>query len=107
MIVTGEASGDAHAAKLVRALQSAAPNTEFEFFGATGQKMRDAGVETVLNADNLAIVGLPEIARALPMFWKAFRVLKKEAVRRKPDAIILVDFPDFNLKLAKSLKKRA
>ena len=106
MIVAGEASGDAHAAKLVRALQSAAPNTEFEFFGATGRNLREAGVETIVNSDDFSIVGLPEIARALPMFWKAFRILKKEAVRRKPDAIILADFPDFNLKLAKSLKKK-
>ncbi|MBA2736371.1 MAG: lipid-A-disaccharide synthase, partial [Pyrinomonadaceae bacterium] len=106
MIVAGEASGDAHAAKLVRALQAAAPNIEFEFFGATGRNLREAGVETIVNSDDFSIVGLPEIARALPMFWKAFRVLKKEAVRRKPDAIILVDFPDFNLKLAKSLKKQ-
>ncbi len=106
MIVAGEASGDAHAAKLVGALRENSPETAFEFFGATGQKMRDAGVETILNADNLAIVGLPEIARALPMFWKAFQKLKSEAVERKPDVVILVDFPEFNLKLAKTLKKR-
>ncbi|MDQ3132496.1 MAG: lipid-A-disaccharide synthase, partial [Acidobacteriota bacterium] len=106
MIVTGEASGDAHAAKLVRALRTAAPEIEFEFFGATGRDLREAGVETTVNSDDFSIVGLPEIARALPMFWKAFKTLKNEAVRRKPDAVILVDFPDFNLKLAKSLKKK-
>ncbi len=106
MIIAGEASGDAHAAKLAEALCTESPETDFEFFGATGQKMRGAGVETVLDADNLAIVGLPEIARALPMFWKAFRLLKSEAIRRKPDVVILVDFPDFNLKLAKSLHKQ-
>ena len=105
MLVSGEASGDAHAAKLVKALREISPKTEIEFFGATGAKMREAGVETILNADDLAIVGLPEIARALPMFWNAFQKLKKIAVERKPDAVILVDFPDFNLKLAKSLKK--
>ncbi|MDQ6786705.1 MAG: lipid-A-disaccharide synthase [Acidobacteriota bacterium] len=106
MIVAGEASGDAHAAKLVRALRAESPDTDFEFFGATGAKMREAGVETVLNADNLAIVGLAEIGRALAMFWRAFQLLKREAVKRKPDAVILVDFPDFNLKLAKSLHKQ-
>ena len=105
MIVAGESSGDTHAAALVRELRKKTSDAEFEFFGATGIKMREAGVETVLNADDLAIVGLPEIARALPMFWKAFRTLKKSAVERKPDAVVLVDFPDFNLKLAKSLKK--
>ncbi len=105
MMVAGEASGDAHAAKLVRALHEESPETQFNFFGATGAKMREAGVETIVNADDLAIVGLPEIARALPMFLKTFKCLKTAAIERKPDAVILIDFPDFNLKLAKSLKK--
>ena len=105
MIVAGESSGDTHAAALVRELRKKSPAAKFEFFGATGAKMREAKVETVLNADELAIVGVPEIARALPMFWKAFKTLQQSAIERKPDAVILVDFPDFNLKLAKSLKK--
>lgn len=106
MLVAGEASGDAHAAKLVRALRENAPAAAFEFFGATGAQMREAGVETIVKADDLAIVGLPEIARALPMFWKTFQTVKSAAIQRKPDVVILIDFPDFNLKLAKSLKKR-
>ena len=105
MLVAGESSGDAHAAKLVSAMRANSPEIEFEFFGATGEKMREANVETIVNADHLAIVGLPEIARALPMFWKTFQILKNAAIERKPDAVILIDFPDFNLKLAKSLKK--
>lgn len=106
MLVAGEASGDAHAAKLVNALREIAPETNFEFFGAAGKKMRDAGVEAIVKSDNLSIVGLPEIARALPMFLKVFQKLKQSAIEKKPDAIILVDFPDFNLKLAKTLKKQ-
>jgi len=106
MLVAGEASGDAHAAKLVAALREKSPAANFEFFGATGAKMREAGVETVINSDDLSIVGLPEIARALPIFWNAFQILKREARKRKPDAVVLIDFPDFNLKLAKSLKKQ-
>jgi lipid-A-disaccharide synthase len=102
MIVVGEASGDAHAAKLVEKLREIG---DFEFFGATGQKLRQSGVETIVQSDKLSVVGLPEIARSLPMFWKVFQTLKNEAIARKPDAVILVDFPDFNLKLAKSLKK--
>jgi lipid-A-disaccharide synthase len=106
MIVAGEASGDLHAAKLVRALREAAHDTELVVFGAAGPRMREEGVEAVVNSDNFSIVGLPEIGRALPMFLNAFKTLKKAAVRRSPDAAILVDFPDFNLKLAKSLKKK-
>jgi lipid-A-disaccharide synthase len=105
MLVAGEASGDAHAAELVRALKEKSPASHFEFFGATGVQMREAGVETIVNADDLSIVGLPEIARALPMFWRTFQTLKKSAVEKKPDVVILIDFPDFNLKLSKSLKK--
>jgi lipid-A-disaccharide synthase len=106
LIVAGEASGDLHAAKLVRAIRETSPETEFEFFGATGARLREAGVETVVRSDDFSIVGLPEIARALPMFWNAFKLLRNEAVKRNADAVILVDFPDFNLKLAKSLKKK-
>src|SRR5215217_4089744 len=99
MIVAGEASGDAHAAKLVRAIRDAAPETGFEFFGATSHRLREAGVEEIVNADDFSVVGLPEIAKALPMFWKDFQKLKQAADARKPAAVVLVDFPDFNLKL--------
>ncbi len=106
MIVAGEPSGDKHAASLVTALEQAAPDVSFQFFGSAGPAMRQAGVEPVVNADDLAIVGVPEIARALPMFLKAFGDLKTAASEREPDVAILVDFPDFNLRLAKSLKKK-
>jgi lipid-A-disaccharide synthase len=106
MIVAGEASGDTHAAKLVRAIREAAPATDFEFFGATSHRLREAGVTEIVNADDFSVVGLPEIAKALPMFWNDFQKLKRAALERKPDAVVLVDFPDFNLKLAKALKKQ-
>lgn len=105
MIVAGEPSGDGHAAKLISAMHELAPEIVFEFFGAVSHKLRAADVEEIVNADDFSIVGLPEIAKALPMFWKAFQKLKRSAIERKPDAVILVDFPDFNLKLAKTLKK--
>lgn len=106
MIVAGEASGDGHAAKLVRAISDAQPTTQFAFFGAAGPKMRQVGVEAVVESDSLSIVGLAEIGRALPMFIRAKRSLKNAALSKKPDVVILIDFPDFNLRLAKSLKKQ-
>jgi lipid-A-disaccharide synthase len=106
MIVAGEASGDRHAAKLVNALRETEVHAQCEFFGAAGPRMRDAGVEPIVLSDRLSIVGIAEIGRALPMFLRAAKDLKKAAIDRKPDAVILVDFPDFNLKLAKSLKKQ-
>lgn len=104
MIVAGEASGDLHAAKLVSALREIA-GADFEIFGAAGKRMRDVGVDPIVHADNLSIVGLPEIGRALPMFLSVFKKLKRAANERRPDVVVLVDFPDFNLKLAKSLSK--
>lgn len=106
MIVAGEASGDAHGAALVRALRSSAPETEIEFFGATGAQLRAAGVETIVDTNKLAILGLWEIATALPKFNRAYRQLKQAATERKPDAVILIDWPDFNLRLARWLHRR-
>src|SRR5207237_1987335 len=91
LIVAGEASGDVHAASLVRALRAAAPETQFEFFGSTGIQMRDAGVESIVKADELAILGLWEVGRALPKFLRAFGELKRAAEKRRPAAAILVD----------------
>ncbi len=104
MIVAGEASGDAHAAKLVSAIREQT-NADVEFFGAAGPKMRSVGVEPVLKSDELSIVGLAEIGAALPIFCRAFRKLKDTAIDRRPGVAILVDFPDFNLRLARKLSK--
>ncbi len=106
MIVAGEPSGDRHAAKLVEEIREYAPERHWDFFGAAGPMMRRVGVEPVVAADELSIVGVAEIGRALPMFVRAYRKLVDSAVARKPQVVILVDFPEFNLKLAKSLKKR-
>jgi lipid-A-disaccharide synthase len=106
MIVAGEPSGDAHAAALVRALREDVPDAKIEFFGATGALMREAGVEPVVRSDDLSIMGLAEIAQALPKFWRAFKALKRAAIERRPDAVILVDWPDFNLRLARALHRR-
>src|SRR5436305_10255203 len=106
MVVAGEESGDAHAAALVSALRERAPGARFEFFGSTGKAMREAGVESVVREDDLAITGLLEIARALPRFWAAYRALTRAALRPRPDAVVLVDWPDFNLALARALRRR-
>jgi lipid-A-disaccharide synthase len=106
MIVAGEPSGDAHAAALVNALHELAADTQFEFFGATGPLLRAAGVETIVNSDSLAIMGIVEVARVLPKFISAFRNLKAAAITQTPDAVVLVDWPEFNLRLATSLHNR-
>jgi len=103
MVVAGEPSGDAHAAALVTALQERA---DVDFFGATGPLMRDAGVETIVNSDELAIMGIVEVGRVFRKFLSAFRKLKSAALERSPDAVILVDWPEFNLRLASTLHRR-
>jgi lipid-A-disaccharide synthase len=106
MVVAGEPSGDAHAAALVRALRKEANEAELEFFGATGPLMREAGVEAIVQTDEMAIMGLAEITGALPAFWRAFQALKRAGLKRRPDAVILVDWPDFNLRLARTLHRQ-
>ena len=106
MLVAGEASGDAHGASLVRALREEASETDLEFFGATGAQMRAAGVASIVDTDALSILGLWEIGTALPKFLRAFRELKRAASERRPDAIVLIDWPDFNLRLARWLHRR-
>jgi len=103
MIVAGEPSGDAHAAALVGALRATSPDTSFEFFGSAGPQMRAQGVEALVRADDLAIMGILEVARVFSRFRMAFKKLKEAALSRKPDAVIFVDWPEFNLRLAKSL----
>src|SRR5919112_3338676 len=78
----------------------------FRLMLVAGEESRDAGVESVVREDDLAITGLLEIARALPRFLNAYRALKRAALERRPDAVVLVDWPDFNLALARSLHRR-
>jgi lipid-A-disaccharide synthase len=104
MIVAGEPSGDAHAAALVNALRIR--ERRIECFGATGPLMREAGVDTVVDSDELAIMGILEVTHAFPKFLKAFRKLKQAAFERSPDAVVLVDWPEFNLRLATALHRR-
>ena len=106
MIVAGEPSGDAHAAALVKALQQKSLGLEFDFCGATGPLLRGAGVETIVDSVELAIMGILEVTGALPKFLEAFRKLKQAAFARRPDAVILVDWPEFNLRLATALHRR-
>lgn len=104
-IVAGESSGDSHAADLVSDLKERLDGVDLEVFGATGPEMRAVGVETIVRADDFSVVGVLEILFALPRFLSAFRKLSRVARERRPDAVILVDFPEFNMKLAKRLRR--
>ncbi|HLG16797.1 MAG TPA: lipid-A-disaccharide synthase [Blastocatellia bacterium] len=105
MIVAGEASGDKHGASLARALTGLNAETRLEMFGAGGDEMRKAGVETLVDAREVAIIGVPEIARALGKLYRSYRTLLAAARARRPEAVVLIDWPDFNLRLAKKLHR--
>ncbi|MBI3651762.1 MAG: lipid-A-disaccharide synthase [Acidobacteria bacterium] len=106
MVVAGEASGDKHGAALARSLKQLYPETLFDFFGAGGEEMRLAGVETLVDAKDVAIIGIPEIIGALGKFYSAYKKLIAAANERKPDAVVLIDWPDFNMRVAKKLRKQ-
>jgi lipid-A-disaccharide synthase len=105
MMVAGEASGDKHGAALAEKLKQLYPEKQFEIFGAGGEEMRGAGVETLIDAKDVAIMGIPEIIRALGKLYGAYRKLITAARRRKPDVVVLIDWPDFNMRVAKRLHK--
>jgi len=100
LISAGEASGEMHAARLAAALRL---RTGGHLFGLGGARMREAGVELLADANQVAVVGISEVVRRLPAVWQVYRQMVEEAAQRKPDLAILVDFPDFNLRLARRL----
>ena len=103
LISAGEASGDLYAAGLVRSLQ--ARRSDLEFFGCAGPKMRAAGVEPIVDSASLAVVGLVEVLRHIPAIYGEYRKLLRAVAARRPSVAILTDSPDFNLRLARQLKR--
>src|SRR5215467_11091354 len=103
LLSSGEASGDTYGAQLIDALKLLSPGARF--FGMGGDKMRAAGCELLVEAKAVAVVGLVEVVRHLPHIRQQFRMLVDEAAKRKPDAAVLIDFPDFNLRLARELHR--
>ncbi len=103
MIIAGEASGDLHGGNLVREMHAADP--EISFYGIGGVKMQAAGVNLIGDAAEMAVVGLTEAIAKIGMFIRVFRRLKASLKNDPPDLLILIDYPDFNLPLAKVARK--
>ena len=102
-LVAGEVSGDRLAADLVRALKKR--NAQLEVFGVGGPMLRAAGQEQSFDLARHAVVGLTDVLRNLPKFLGFFRQVKAEILRLKPDVVVLVDYPGFNLRLAQALHR--
>lgn len=102
-IVAGEASGEAHAARLVAALKQQQPSIYITGIG--GDKMRAAGADISIDFAELAVMGLVEVIKRYPRIKNIFNQVVAELRRQPPDLLILIDYPGFNLKLAKQAKK--
>jgi len=102
-IIAGEASGDLHGSNLVRAMQRI--NPRIRFYGIGGEKLKEAGVKIVADSSDMAVVGLTEVLSKLGFILSVRRKLKRSLHEENPDLLILIDYPDFNLPLAKVAKK--
>lgn len=103
LISAGESSGDLYAARLVESLLRRHPGLSFA--GCAGPRMRQAGVQPVIQAESLSVVGLVEVLHHIPRIYRQFRRLVAFAKQNRPCLAILVDSPDFHLRLAKKLKR--
>ena len=103
-ISAGEASGDLYASRVVEAIRKRHPDAEF--FGCAGARMQAAGVRAVVDSRSIAVVGLVEVLAHIPRIYREFRKLKKAAAAERPDVAVLTDAPDFNLRVAKFLKRQ-
>jgi lipid-A-disaccharide synthase len=103
LIVSGEASGDQHGASLVRAVHSLAP--DIQFIGMGGNHMRKAGVDIRVDAGPLAVVGAIEVLRHIFPIYRAWKTLRSIIREEPPDVLVLIDYPTFNLHLAKIAKR--
>lgn len=103
VLVAGEASGDLHGAALAAEIRRQAPDILLEGMG--GDRMARAGVSLVCHSAALAVVGLVEVAEKAAGLWRAFATMRRHLERTRPDLVILIDYPDFNLRLARVAKR--
>jgi lipid-A-disaccharide synthase len=104
LVSAGEASGDLYASLVIEELRRIVPDVEF--FGCTGPRLRAAGVRTVVDAADLAVVGLVEVVAHIPRIYGEFRKLVRAAETGRPSLAILTDSPDFHLRVARKLHRQ-
>ena len=103
-VIAGEASGDMHGANLLKAIKALSPQARFEGFG--GERLEAAGMKVIRGLDKLNFMGFLEVVQNLATVRENFRICKQALTENKPDAIILIDYPGFNLRMAKWAKER-
>ena len=100
MIVAGEASGDLHGANLVLAAREL--DSDLEFFGTGGGRLASAGTELMYTLETMSLMGGTEVLSGIKRTWDMYRDLKAALSDRKPSALVLIDYPELNLPLAKA-----
>ena len=100
-IMAGEASGDLYGAELARELMAARPGIKIAGMG--GVAMKEAGVEIIVDSTELGIVGIAEVFKKIPFFIGLLKKLSRRAAEERPDAVVLIDYPGFNLRFAERL----
>ncbi len=100
MLSAGEASGDLHGALLCQALRMQAP--KIALFGMGGARMAAEGVDLVADVTRRATVGSTEALGRIPALWRTFRALRARLERERPAVLVVIDFPEFNLRLARA-----
>lgn len=103
LMIAGEASGDLHGAGVVRELKSKDPSVEV--FGVGGDRMQAAGMQVIFHVRELAVMGFLEVLRHLPLLRAVERTLLAVIRGRKPDAVVLIDYPGFNLRFARRVRE--
>ena len=103
-VIAGEASGDMHGANLLKAIKKLDPSAQFEGFG--GDRLKSEGMKLLRPLDKLSFMGFLEVVQNLGTIRENFSICKKAMTENKPDAIILIDYPGFNLRMAKWAKQR-
>ncbi|WP_028324931.1 lipid-A-disaccharide synthase [Desulfatirhabdium butyrativorans] len=101
-LIAGEASGDLHGANVVRAIRRMDP--DIAVTGIGGAHLRDAGMETLIDASALSVVGITEVIAHLPVIFSSLAAVKRALRERRPDLVLLIDYPDFNLRVARMAK---
>ena len=105
MVIAGEASGDGHGAALCAAIRRLSPGTRV--FGMGGARMRAEGAELLADVSRRATVGGTEAVTGVPTLYRVFRRLRRTLTEERPDVLVLIDFPEFNLRLARTARREA
>jgi lipid-A-disaccharide synthase len=103
MIMAGEASGDLHGANLAKEIRKQDPSISLS--GVGSKKMKAAGVQLLADASEISVVGIAEVVTHFSDIYRVFSKLKKYLKQERPDLLVLIDFPDFNIRLGKTAKK--